>query len=70
MVWIPQGPGLIWVKVRVPSYARARKIGVGKETALSVEGWAVAVEPRSEDDGDVHVTPASLKGAVRNGLKA
>lgn len=70
MVWIPQGPGLIWVKVRVSSYARAWKIGVGKETALPVEGWAVAVETRSEDDGDVHVTPASLKGAVRNSLKA
>lgn len=70
MVWVPQGPGLIWVKVRVPAYARAWKIGVGKETALPVEGWAVPVEPRSEDDGDVHVPPARLKGAVRNGLKA
>lgn len=28
------------------------------------------MEPRSEDDGDVHVTPAGLQGAVGNGLKA
>lgn len=54
----------------VPSYARAGEIGVGKETALAVEGRAVAVKPRGEDDGDVHVTPASLQGAVRNSLKA
>lgn len=54
----------------VPSYARAWEIGVGKETALAVEGRAVTVKPRGEDDGDVHVTPACLQGAVRNSLKA
>lgn len=70
MVRVPQGPGLIWVKVRVPSYAWAGEIGMGEESPLPVEGWAVAVKTRSEDDGDVHVTPASLQGTVWNGLKA
>lgn len=70
VVGVPQGPGLVGVKVRVPSYARAWEIGVGKESPLPVEGRAVAVKARSEDDGDVHVTPARLQGAVRNGLEA
>lgn len=70
VVGVPQGPGLIRVKVRVPSYARAWEVGVGQESPLPVEGRAVAVKARSEDDGDVHVTPARLQGAVRNGLEA
>lgn len=70
VVGVPQGPGLIGVKVRVPSYARAWEIGVGEESPLPVEGRAVAVKAWSEDDGDVHVTPARLQGAVRNGLEA
>lgn len=56
--------------MRVPPDTRAGKVGVGEETALSVEGGAVAVEPGGEDDGDVHVSPAGLEGAVRNGLEA
>lgn len=38
MVGVPQGPGLIGVKVRVASYAWAREIGVGEESPLPVEG--------------------------------
>lgn len=70
VVGVPQGPGLIRVKVRVPSNARAWEVGVGEESPLPVEGRAVAVKARGEDDGDVHVTPARLQGAVRNGLEA
>lgn len=70
VVGVPQGPGLIGVKVRVPSDARAWEIGVGEESPLPVEGRAVAMKARSEDDGDVHVTPARLQGAVRDGLEA
>lgn len=70
MVRVPKGPGLIWVKVCVSSNARAWEIGVGEESPLPIEGWTVTVKTRSEDDGDVHVTPARLKGAVWNGLKA
>lgn len=70
MVRVPQGPRFVWVKVRVPSYAWAREIGVGEEPSLPVEGWAVAVKTWSEDDGDVHITPASFQGAEWNGLEA
>lgn len=70
MIRVPEGPGLVWVKVCVSSNARAWEIGVGEESPLPVEGRTVTVKTRGEDDGDVHVTPASLEGAVRNGLKA
>lgn len=70
MVGVPKGPGLVRVEMSVPSYARAREIGVGEESSLPVKGWAVAVKTRSEDDGDVDVMPASFQGTVWNGLKA
>lgn len=70
MVGVPQGPRLVRVKVCVPSDAGAREVGVGEEASLAVEGRAVAVKTWSEDDGDVHVTPARLQGAVWNGLEA
>ena len=70
VVGVPQRPRLVRVKVRVPADAGAREVGVGQEAALAVEGRAVAVETRGEDDGDVHVAPAALQGAVGHGLEA
>ena len=70
VVGVPQRPRLVRVKVRVPADAGAREVGVGQEAALAVEGRAVAVETRGEDDGDVHVLLCALQLTVGHGLEA
>lgn len=70
MVGVAQCPRLIRVKVRVTPDARPWKVGVRQEAALAVEGGAVAVETRGEDDGDVHVLLGPLQLAVGHRLEA
>lgn len=70
MVGVAECPRLIRVKVRVAPDARPWKVGVCQEAALAVEGRAVAVETRGEDDGDVHVLLGPLQLAVGHRLEA
>lgn len=70
MVRVAQRPRLVRVKVRVAPDARPWEVGVCQEAALAVEGGAVAVETRGEDDGDVHVFLGSLQLAVGHRLEA
>lgn len=53
VVGVAQRPGLVRVKVCVSSDASAGEVGVGQETPLSVEGRAVTMETRGEEDHDV-----------------
>lgn len=70
MVGVAKGPGLIRVKVGVPSNARAWEVGMRQEAPLAIKGWAVAMETWGEDDGDVHLPFAGLQRAVRHRFEA
>lgn len=70
MVGVAERPRLIRVKVRVAPDARPGEVGMRQEAALAVEGGAVAVETRGEDDGDVHVLLGPLQLAVGHRLEA
>lgn len=70
MVGVAQGPRLIWVKMRVSSYPRPRKVGVRQEAPLAVKGRAITMKPWREDDGDVYVFFGPLQLAVGHSLKA
>ena len=70
VVRVSQRPRLVRIKMRVPSYSGPWKVGVCQEAAFAIEGRAVAMEARGEDDGDVHIGLGALQLAVRHGLKA
>lgn len=53
VVGVAQRPGLVGVKVCVPSDSGAREVGVGQETPFSVKWRAVTMETRGEEDHDV-----------------
>jgi len=70
MVGVAQCPRFVRVKVCVAPYSRPWEVGVGQEAAFAVKRRAVAVETRSEDDGDVHVLLGALQLAVGHRLEA
>lgn len=70
VVGVAQCPRLVWVKVCVASYSRPWKVGMSQETALTIEGWAVAMEAWSKDDGDVHIFLGPLQFTIGNSFKA
>lgn len=59
-VLVPDGPRLIRIKVCVPAHSGSREVGVSQEATLAVEGRAVPVKTRGEEDHDVRLLAASI----------
>lgn len=56
--------------MRISSDSRPWEVGVCQKAALAIEGGAVAMKARGEDDGDVHVHLGALQLAVGHSLEA